>query len=144
MLKNGEGFSMDDVILNKATTIERCLQRIKEEYVGFEKQFKTNYTKQDAILLNVQRACEAAIDMATHVIRLYSLGVPQSSREVFLILEEAKIISANLSQKLQMMVGFRNIAVHNYTLLDLDIVQAVIEKELAVFLEFNRCLLQKI
>jgi hypothetical protein len=29
---------MDDVIVNKAAIIERCLQRIKEEYIGFEKE----------------------------------------------------------------------------------------------------------
>lgn len=135
---------MDDVTLNKATTIERCLQRINEEYVGFEKEFKTNYTKQDAILLNIQRACEAAIDMATHIIRVRGLGIPQGSRDVFVLLEKAKIIPAELSHKLQMMVGFRNIAVHNYTELDLAIVQAVIEKELTVFLELNRVVLQKL
>lgn len=57
----------DDVLLNKAAIIERCLQRIHEEYSGHESALETDYTRQDAIVLNLQRACEAAIDLAMHV-----------------------------------------------------------------------------
>ncbi len=52
---------MDDVLLNKAAIIERCLKRIAEEYTGHEHELATNFTRQDAIVLNLQRACEAAI-----------------------------------------------------------------------------------
>lgn len=57
------------------------------------------------------------------------------------MLEQAKLIPAEISRRLQAIVGFRNIAVHNYMELNLDIVRKVIEKELDVFLDFNRCLL---
>lgn len=132
---------MDDVIINKAATIERCLQRIKYEYKNSGAKLATDFTRQDALILNLLRACEAALDMATHTIRTQKLGVPQTSRESFVLLEQAKIIPVEISSKLQAMVGFRNIAVHNYMELNLDIVQNVIEKELNVFLDFNRCLL---
>ena len=132
---------MDDIILNKAAIIERCLQRIKEEYVGHEHELNVNFTKQDSIILNIQRACEAAIDMAAHVIRIKALGIPQTSRDVFILLENAKIIPSNVSNKLQLMVGFRNIAVHNYTKLNLTIVKSIIENELDVFLKLNQHLL---
>ncbi len=46
---------MSQVIVNKIANIERCLQRIKEEYVGHEKEIDVNYTKQDAVILNLQR-----------------------------------------------------------------------------------------
>ncbi len=133
---------MDDVILNKAATIERCVQRIQDEYKGSEEVFKTNYTKQDAIILNIQRACEASIDMATRVVRVRALGIPQSSRETFVLLENAKLIPVDLSQKLQAMVGFRNIAIHNYTTLNLEVVKAIIETELDTFLRFSQLLLK--
>ena len=45
----------DDVILNKAASIERCLRRIEEEYAGAEQNLIENQTKQDAIVLNLQR-----------------------------------------------------------------------------------------
>ena len=49
---------VDDVILNKAATIERCLQRVVNEYAGNDSNLVANQTKQDAIILNLQRACE--------------------------------------------------------------------------------------
>ena len=54
-----------DVILNKAQIIERCLRRVKEEYEDSPVNLQ-NITKQDSIILNLQRACEAALDMAMH------------------------------------------------------------------------------
>lgn len=43
---------MSDVLLNKVATIERCLQRVKEEYAG-DKMNLQNYTKQDSMALNL-------------------------------------------------------------------------------------------
>ncbi|CAA6808678.1 MAG: Unknown protein [uncultured Sulfurovum sp.] len=56
---------MPDVVLNKIQTIERCLKRIREEYIGFEESFEENYTKQDSVILNLERASQASIDIAT-------------------------------------------------------------------------------
>ena len=53
---------VDDIALNKLAIIERCLARIREEYAGHETELATDFTRQDAIVLNLQRACEAAID----------------------------------------------------------------------------------
>jgi hypothetical protein len=42
----------NDVILNKVSTIERCIRRIREEYEDDPLNLE-NYTKQDAIILNI-------------------------------------------------------------------------------------------
>lgn len=55
----------DDVLLNKAATIERCVARAREEYAKNPATFAEDLTRQDAAILNIQRACEAALDMAT-------------------------------------------------------------------------------
>lgn len=57
----------NDVIINKIAVIERCIRRIHEEYDSNPENLK-NYTKQDSIILNIQRACEASIDMAMHIV----------------------------------------------------------------------------
>lgn len=57
---------MNDVILNKTTTIERCINRIQEVYAGNPENLK-DFTKQESIILNIQRACEASIDLAMHI-----------------------------------------------------------------------------
>lgn len=134
---------MDDVILNKCAIIERTLKRVNEEYLGYEEEFLENYTKQDSIILNIQRAIQASIDMGSHIIRIKKLGIPQTSSEVFSILSENKIIPNDLSINLQKMIGFRNIAVHDYQKLDLDIVVSVIEKNLKDIEEYKTIILKQ-
>ncbi|MCP9471360.1 MAG: DUF86 domain-containing protein [Nitrospira sp.] len=123
----------DDVILNKAASIERCLCRIEQEYAGAEQNLIGNQTKQDAIILNLQRACETAIDLAMYVVSRRKLGVPQDSRDAFSLLHTAGILPEDLAARMQRMVGFRNVAIHEYTRLNLEIVQAIITKQLDDF-----------
>jgi uncharacterized protein YutE (UPF0331/DUF86 family) len=133
----------DDVLLNKIGIIQNCLKRISEEYLGHENEFDFNNTKQDSVILNLQRACEAALDLGTRIIRLKQLGLPQQSREVFSILEKNKLISPKISQSMQSMVGFRNIAVHDYQKLNLAIVHAILENHLTDFQEFIDAVMEK-
>lgn len=128
----------DDVILNKAATIERCLQRVGEEYHSHEDELETNFTRQDAIVLNLLRACEAAIDTAMHISRARKLGLPQESRDAFRLLEQAGLISDELSSQMQKMVGFGNIAVHDYRKLSMAILRSILEDRLDDFREFVR------
>ena len=134
---------MDDVLIYKAQTIERCIKRVQEEYIGFEDEINTNFTKQDAIILNIERACQACIDMRNHFVKTHKLGIPQSSKDVFQILFSNKIIENELNKKLQAMVGFRNIAVHDYSNLNLEILHAIIKNELDKLLDFSKIILLK-
>jgi len=132
---------MDDVLLNKVAIIERCLNRIQEEYQGSKDQLETNYTKQDSIILNLLRAAEASIDSVMHVVRVKQLGVPQQSREAITLLEDNALLDTNLSQHMQAMVGFRDIAVHNYQNISLPILKSILENNLVDFEEFSRIMI---
>jgi uncharacterized protein YutE (UPF0331/DUF86 family) len=127
----------DDVILNKAASIERCLQRIQAEYAGDKQNLIANQTKQDAIVLNLQRVCETTIDLAMYVVSQRKLGVPQDSRDAFALLQTAGILPADLAIRMQRMVGFRNVAVHEYARLNLDVVRTIITKQLDDFRTFS-------
>lgn len=133
----------DDVVLNKSAAIERCVARAREEYNADPDTFATNFTRQDAAILNIQRACEAALDMGHHIIRRESLGLPQSSRDVFDLLATAHWLEPQLAQSMKHMVGFRNIAVHEYQTLQLPITVNIIERHLDEFLTFSRQMLLK-
>lgn len=126
----------DEVVLNKVAVIERCLGRINEEYVDNEVELESNYTRQDAIILNLLRASEAAIDLAMHATRVGKLGLPQESREAFTLLERAGWIETGLSRRMQAMVGFRNVAVHDYQRLSLEVVKSILEDHLNDFRTF--------
>ncbi len=126
----------DHVIFGKAEIVERCIKRAREELAN-SADFANDYTRQDAAILNVERACEAVIDIANRIIRLRQLGAPASSRDGFAILVTGGVIGQELADRLVRMIGFRNLAVHQYDKLDIAIVQAVIEKSLDDLLEFS-------
>lgn len=133
---------MDDILINKNETVKRCIKRINEEYQGNPKNLE-NYTKQDSIILNIQRLAEAAIDIAMHIVAELDLGVPQNSREAFQFLAAENLIEAEMAEKLKAMVGFRNIAVHEYQKLNLKIVEAIIENEIEEVKNFSQKMIKK-
>jgi uncharacterized protein YutE (UPF0331/DUF86 family) len=73
-----------------------------------------------------------------HLVREHRLGVPQDSRQAFDLLREAGLLAPQLAERLVRMVGFRNIAVHDYRRLDLAIVRAIVREHLDDFAAFAR------
>jgi len=134
---------VDDVLIAKAGSIERCLRRVREEYQAAE-NFLRDQTRQDAVMLNLLRATEQAIDIAMHIIRVQRLGVPQISREAFSLLADAGMLDKELATRMQAMVGFRNIAIHEYQKLDFDIVKKIIEDHLIDFERFVAVVLKSL
>ncbi|KNF08503.1 hypothetical protein CLPU_7c01310 [Gottschalkia purinilytica] len=125
----------NDILLNKISIIERCISRVKEVYSNNPENLK-DYTKQDSIILNIQRAVEATIDIAMHLVSEKKLGLPQNSRDAFELLHENRLIDKELLMKINAIIGFRSIAVHNYQKINIEILQKVIENHLKDFNEF--------
>jgi uncharacterized protein YutE (UPF0331/DUF86 family) len=135
---------MNDVLLNKKASIERCLQRVRTKWqqprlLPLEDDFDT----QDIVVLNLLRACELSIDMANHVIRSRQLGLPQNSKESFQLLQGAGIITPEMSDRMQRMVGFRNIGVHEYQKLDLGRLGQIIDHYLDDLVAYTNLLLKQ-
>ncbi len=128
---------MNEIILNKKISIERCIKQI-DAYYALETglPFATDYLRQDAISMNLQRACELTIDIANYFIKNRRLGLPQDSRDSFALLQQAGLITIEQMNGLQAMVGFRNTLVHQYQKLNLKIMVDVIEHRLREFLDF--------
>lgn len=127
---------MTDVGAQKITSLQRCVTRAREAYASAGAEVRTNYNLQDAAILNVIRACDAAIDLANMAIRKRRFGIPSESRDSFTTLVREGIIAPDLGDRLKRMVGFRNLAVHQYRELNLDILDAVIRNNLDDLLTF--------
>ena len=115
----------DDILLNKAAIIERCVRRMLDEARSCP--HLDDFTHVDALMLNIERACQAAIDMAMHVVAERHLGVPQSTADAFVLLERAGLVDRPLSAALCGMVGFRNVAIHQYEDIDMSVLRWIIE-----------------
>ena len=133
---------VNDVIYNKVAVIERCIKRINQEYQGNPNNLN-NYTKQDSIILNIQRAVEACIDLAMYAISEKALGIPQNSRDGFELLYRNGVIDNNLNEKLKAMVGFRKLAVHDYQEINIDILEKIITHHLNDINEFAGIMLKR-
>ncbi|MBE9562874.1 MAG: DUF86 domain-containing protein, partial [Proteobacteria bacterium] len=123
-------------LINKVQSIQRCVARAREEYSLAASNFKQDYSRQDATILNIIRACEQCIDLGSHIIKTHKIGIPNDSKDIFRLLLTNQMISFQLADNLQKMIGFRNMLVHEYQQINLDIVIAVIENGLDDFIEF--------
>ena len=117
--------SPDNVSLNKAAIIERCIRRMQEEYSA-DKSL-SNFTHLDALILNIERACQAAIDLAMHIVSAEHLGMPQSSAESFSLLQKVGKLDSILASRLSNMTGFRNIAIHQYQDIELAVIHYIMK-----------------
>lgn len=113
----------DDVCLNKGAIIERSIRRVRAEYAADPTLH--NITHVDALTLNLERACQAAIDLAMHLVARDHLGMPQSSSDSFRVLAQAKYISEKSCRAMVAMTGFRNIAIHEYQEMDMAILAGI-------------------
>lgn len=90
----------DDVLLNDVAAIERAITRART-LVGDEPERLEDATIEEALLLDLLRACESSIDLAMQVVSKERLGLPQSSREVLELLERSGAIGADLRDRMQ-------------------------------------------
>ena len=79
--------------------------------------------------------------MGQHLIREEKLGAPQCAGDVFALPAQGGWIEVELAEKLKRMVGFRNIAVHEYQSLQLPVTVSILASHLDDFLRYSQALL---
>lgn len=127
---------MTAVLRSKVQAIRDHIGRVRAVDPGTERGLAQDLLRQESVLLNVQRACQSAIDLANHLVELRGLGVPDDSRDAFVRLERNSFLPPQLAANLRGMVGFRNIAVHRYHDLSLAVLRSVLDGRLSDLLEF--------
>lgn len=130
-----------DVAFAKISSIQRCLKRIQEVTNGNPESLDT-LDVQEIVTLNLQRAIQGAIDLAAHVVADEGWGVPQELRENFDLLSQNDVLSDELTKRLRKMVGFRNIAVHEYETINIDILKSILQHNLQDIEEFYMSILR--
>ena len=103
--------------------------------------FEEDYLRQDAIGFQILRACEQCIDLANRIIRTRKFGLPKESRDSFRLLATNQIIPQNLAARLEGIIGFHNVLVHEYQRLDIKLMIDVLENRLDDLLLFVDCVM---
>jgi len=129
----GEG-SID--MLNRSAVEERLdyidqmLTKLKS-YKGMSlDDFRNDDTIYHAALYELQTCLEAVTDIAAHLVNALCLGVPEDRPEAFTMLSQSNILSETLAERLGDAVGMRNVIVHGYLHIALNLVYRAIQSEL--------------
>lgn len=111
-----------DIYYNKVESLRKCIARIAAKTPNQPTELEKNIDLQDIICLNLERAVQTCVDIASLVIAESDEQAPETMRESFAILKKLQFISEDTAEKMQNAVSFRNIAVHNYQKIDWKIV----------------------
>ena len=130
------------VIGEKLISLNRCLERIKLHTPTSVETLQNNFDAQDIISLNIQRAVQISVDIAAHILAEQLHEQTPTMAETFLALSRHGLLDSQLASRLAKAVGFRNIAVHEYNTLDMNILYSIITKEISCFDEFAAVVLR--
>ena len=133
-----------DLILTKAGSVRRHLNRIVQKSNTDLQTFLHDIDRQESILFNLQMAVQVCIDIAAHIISEEGFGVPGSTSEMFYLLEENSYLDRRLTEKMVKAVGLRNLIVHEYTKVELEIIFEVAEKDIDDLNEYLAAIFRKL
>lgn len=134
---------MNDIVLSKISTIKNCLKRIKDTTKLLPESLNNNFDVQDIFILNLQRAIQATFDITNIIIKEYNLELPVNYKSGFEILHKHNFIDENIKEKMIKMAGFRNIAVHNYESINVEILKSILKSNLQDFEFFYTQILEQ-
>lgn len=126
------------IIAEKLESLRRCIKRLEDKKPSSVELLIQDPDIQDILVLNLTRAVQLCVDIGSHIISESEETAPQTMGDVFEILEKLGAISSKTCLQLKKAVGFRNVAVHNYEVINWEIVNAICEKSLDDFRAFAK------
>ncbi|MGH7388935.1 MAG: type VII toxin-antitoxin system HepT family RNase toxin [Candidatus Rokuibacteriota bacterium] len=123
-----------DIIAQKLAFIETCVQELRT--LARPAAILRDVREARFVLHTLQIAIQAALDAASHIVSDARLGEPETNRELFDRLAQHGWLSADLAATMGRMAGFRNIVVHGYAGVNLEVVRDIVEHRLADLLAF--------
>jgi uncharacterized protein YutE (UPF0331/DUF86 family) len=130
------------VIEEKLESLRRCVQRIRLKCPPSTEALDRDQDAQDIISLNLTRAVQLCVDLAMHTIAHREIPAPETMGAAFDALADNGLISDALASQMKKAVGFRNLAVHNYDVINWHIVHHICSHNLDDFGAFAARILQ--
>ena len=123
-----------DLVAKKLAQIETCVRELRT--LSKPAEIPRDKVQERFAEHTLQIAIQAALDIASHIVSDDRLGEPRTNRELVDLLEQAGWLPPDLAVVLRRMVGFRNILVHGYEMVDVAIVRDIVENRLDDLLRF--------
>lgn len=130
--------SLRDQIAPKLDSLARCLGRIESKYPLSESVLRDNADTLDVVSLNLERAVQQCVDICMMVLAEQNQRLPDSMAQGFTALADLHVVAPGTAERMRKAVAFRNVAMHEYTRMDLEIVAAICTQHLGDFRAFAR------
>ncbi len=131
----------EDVVIAKLSDLQTSLDRIRDVSVAGDEYQR--WMIDDLYTLYLQRAVEACIDLANHLIAENGWETPKAAADGFEVLRDQGLLDTDFAQTLRSMVGFRNIAVHAYGSLNVEVVRKIVAEDLDDLRQFARLITER-
>ena len=131
-----------DLIAKKLAYIETCVRELRS--IARPKEIPTDIVQRRFVEHTLQISIQAALDTAAHIVSDERLGEPSTNRDLFGILVKNGWLPQNLASPLRAMVGFRNVLVHEYQVVDLAVVEDVVTNHLDDLLAFVQAVRERL
>lgn len=117
-----------ELVLKKLAFIETCLTELRT--LSKPEALETDVKERRFVEHTLQVCLQAVQDVASHIVADQRLGEPSTNQQLFRLLQGAGWIDEPLADALRAAIGFRNVLVHGYTAVDLNIVRDVLAHHL--------------
>ena len=126
-----------DLVRRKLTELSEYVSQVSEYRDVTVEQYRGDWKTQRIVERTLQMAIEACVDIASHMVADRGLRAPATYADTFEILVQAGLLSPDLGEAMGKMTGFRNVVVHDYAGIDVEVVLRVLRERLGDFRRFE-------
>ena len=125
------------VVRRHLLALDRALQTLRHHQGRPLDALRSDRDEQWAVERGLQLCSQNVLDIATHLAASAGRDVPEYATAID-HLAETGILPASFADRFRGVAGFRNVIVHGYLEVDLEVVHRVLNERLDDFAEFAR------
>lgn len=133
------GLRLDrDIVAQRLEPLDRAVDKLSTHRglprADLEADLELTWMVQRGLLTCIQ----AVLDVSSHLVAALGAPTPSDYRGSIIAVGRLGVVPPQLAERMAPMAGFRNVLVHEYAAVDLEIVSSAINERLGDFREFVR------
>lgn len=104
----------------KLGKLETYIEGLEEKQGVALDEYRGDRDLQDIVERRFEKAIQASLDIASHIVASRATREPSSYRDVFQVLAEEGVLDPELTGTMGELAGFRNVLAHDYAEIDHD------------------------
>jgi uncharacterized protein YutE (UPF0331/DUF86 family) len=116
------------LLAKKLAFIETCIRELRT--LARPDALESDVRERRFVEHTLQIAIQACQDIASHIVSDERLGEPRTNQELMELLVRGGWLVPELGSRLRRAIGFRNVVVHGYASVDMDIMRDVLARGL--------------